>query len=127
MLPAWLEAVLTWHRIILEPVTEGRLRIDAGTWGTMGVGLGGAIAAATARPDRLAVAVEGDSAFGFSGMEVETICRCAIQALHSISIMEDPRVSLVLGRWIQVSSGLSTAPHLRNCATHIYLDMMFAS
>jgi len=62
-------------RIILEPVTEGRLRIDAGTWGTMGVGLGAAIAAATARPDRLAVAVEGDSAFGFSGMEVETICR----------------------------------------------------
>lgn len=57
-------------------MTEGRLRIDAGTWGTMGVGLGAAIAAATARPDRLAVAVEGDSAFGFSGMEVETICRC---------------------------------------------------
>ena len=54
---------------------EGRLRLDAGTWGTMGVGLGAAIAAATARPDRLAVAVEGDSAFGFSGMECETICR----------------------------------------------------
>jgi len=62
-------------RIILEPVTGGRLRLDAGTWGTMGVGLGAAIAAATARPDRLSVAVEGDSAFGFSGMECETICR----------------------------------------------------
>ena len=52
--------------------------MDAGTWGTMGVGLGYAIAAATARPDRLSIAVEGDSAFGFSGMECETICRYAL-------------------------------------------------
>ena len=56
---------------------EGRTRLDAGTWGTMGVGLGYAVAAATARPERLVVAVEGDSAFGFSGMECETIARCA--------------------------------------------------
>ncbi|KAK9828489.1 hypothetical protein WJX72_000277 [[Myrmecia] bisecta] len=62
-------------RVILEPVNEGRLRLDAGTWGTMGVGLGYAIAAANVRPDRLVVAVEGDSAFGFSGMECETIAR----------------------------------------------------
>ena len=62
-------------RVILEPVNEGRLRLDAGTWGTMGVGLGYAIAAASVRPDRLVVAIEGDSAFGFSGMEIETIVR----------------------------------------------------
>ncbi|DBA69706.1 hypothetical protein WJX79_006063 [Trebouxia sp. C0005] len=61
-------------RLILEPAVEGRLRLDAGTWGTMGVGLGYAIAAATCT-DRLVVAVEGDSAFGFSGMEVETMSR----------------------------------------------------
>ena len=61
-------------RLILEPAVEGRLRLDAGTWGTMGVGLGYAIAAATCT-DRLVVAVEGDSAFGFSGMEVETMVR----------------------------------------------------
>jgi len=61
----------------LEPVEEGRLRLDAGTWGTMGVGLGYSIAAAVARPERLSIAVEGDSAFGFSGMECETICRRA--------------------------------------------------
>jgi 2-hydroxyacyl-CoA lyase 1 len=41
----------------------------------MGVGLGFAIAAAAVHPDRKVVAVEGDSAFGFSGMEVETACR----------------------------------------------------
>ena len=51
-----------------------RKRLDVGTWGVMGVGMGFAIAAAveTGKP---VLAVEGDSAFGFSGMEVETICR----------------------------------------------------
>lgn len=50
---------------------EPRTRLDAGTWGTMGVGLGYCIAAAVAYPDRLVVAVEGDSGYGFSAMEVE--------------------------------------------------------
>ncbi|KAM9601055.1 2-hydroxyacyl-CoA lyase 1 isoform 1-T1 [Trichechus inunguis] len=56
-----------------------RHRLDAGTFGTMGVGLGFAIAAALVARDRhpgqRVICVEGDSAFGFSGMEVETICR----------------------------------------------------
>ncbi|KAF9611594.1 hypothetical protein IFM89_033598 [Coptis chinensis] len=55
--------------------TEPRTRLDAGTWGTMGVGLGYCIAAAVASPDRLVVAFEGDSGFGFSAMEVETLVR----------------------------------------------------
>jgi oxalyl-CoA decarboxylase len=51
-----------------------RHRLDSGTWGVMGIGMGYAIAAAveTGQP---VVAIEGDSAFGFSGMEFETICR----------------------------------------------------
>jgi oxalyl-CoA decarboxylase len=51
-----------------------RKRIDVGTWGVMGIGMGYAIGAAieTGKP---VLAIEGDSAFGFSGMEVETICR----------------------------------------------------
>jgi 2-hydroxyacyl-CoA lyase 1 len=57
------------------PNYEPRRRLDAGSFGTMGVGLGFAIAAAAVHPDRKVVAVEGDSAFGFSGMEVETACR----------------------------------------------------
>ncbi len=53
-----------------------RTRLDAGTWGTMGVGLGYAIAAGTvAAPGQVVFAVEGDSAFGFSGMEIETMQR----------------------------------------------------
>jgi oxalyl-CoA decarboxylase len=51
-----------------------RHRLDCGTWGIMGIGMGYAIAAAVETGDPV-VAVEGDSAFGFSGMELETICR----------------------------------------------------
>jgi oxalyl-CoA decarboxylase len=51
-----------------------RHRLDSGTWGVMGIGMGYAIAAAVER-DAPVVAIEGDSAFGFSGMELETICR----------------------------------------------------
>jgi oxalyl-CoA decarboxylase len=51
-----------------------RHRLDSGTWGVMGIGMGYAIAAAveTGKP---VIAIEGDSAFGFSGIELETICR----------------------------------------------------
>ena len=52
-----------------------RHRLDAGSFGTMGVGMGQAIAAAVVHPDKKIVNVEGDSAFGFSGMEIETMCR----------------------------------------------------
>jgi len=52
-----------------------RSRLDAGSYGTMGIGLGFTIGAAVVEPDRPIVAVQGDSAFGFSGMEVETACR----------------------------------------------------
>nr|XP_020468315.1 2-hydroxyacyl-CoA lyase 1 isoform X2 [Monopterus albus] len=52
-----------------------RHRLDAGTFGTMGVGLGFAIAARSKNRGQRIVCVEGDSAFGFSGMEVETMCR----------------------------------------------------
>jgi oxalyl-CoA decarboxylase len=51
-----------------------RHRLDSGTWGVMGVGMGYAIAAAVETGGQV-VAIEGDSAFGFSGMEIETICR----------------------------------------------------
>lgn len=56
-----------------------RHRLDAGTFGTMGVGPGFAIAAALfcrdRFPDKRVICVEGDSAFGFSGMEIETMFR----------------------------------------------------
>ena len=51
-----------------------RLRLDTGTWGVMGVGMGYSIGAAVTGGKQV-LAIEGDSAFGFSGMEIETICR----------------------------------------------------
>jgi len=53
---------------------QPRKRLDVGTWGVMGIGMGFAIAA-TIETGKPVLAIEGDSAFGFSGMEVETICR----------------------------------------------------
>lgn len=57
------------------PLEHPRTRLDAGTNATMGLGLGYAIAAKTAQPGSTVVAIEGDSAFGFSGMEVDTAVR----------------------------------------------------
>jgi oxalyl-CoA decarboxylase len=64
---------LDFARSIID-MFKPRKRLDVGTWGVMGIGMGTAIAAAieTGNP---VLAIEGDSAFGFSGMEVETICR----------------------------------------------------
>ena len=57
------------------PNKNARLRLDAGSYGTMGIGMGFTIAAAVAHPDRPIVSVFGDAAIGFSGMEIETACR----------------------------------------------------
>jgi len=64
---------LDFTRSIVD-MYKPRKRIDVGTWGIMGIG-GGYCVAAAAVTQQQVIAVEGDSAFGFSGMEVETICR----------------------------------------------------
>ena len=51
-----------------------RKRLDSGTWGVMGISMGYAIGAAVVS-GKPVVAIDGDSAFGFSGMEIATICR----------------------------------------------------
>jgi 2-hydroxyacyl-CoA lyase 1 len=57
------------------PSVNARSVLNAGTYGTMGVGLGQAIAAAVSDPSRPVVHLSGDSAIGFSGMEMETLVR----------------------------------------------------
>ncbi|MBK9115555.1 MAG: oxalyl-CoA decarboxylase [Betaproteobacteria bacterium] len=64
---------LDFTRSIVD-MYQPRKRLDVGTWGVMGIGMGYAVAAAVVGGGQV-IAVEGDSAFGFSGMEVETICR----------------------------------------------------
>jgi len=64
---------LDFARSIID-IYKPRKRLDVGTWGVMGIGMGTAIAAAVETSNSV-LAVEGDSAFGFSGIEIETICR----------------------------------------------------
>jgi oxalyl-CoA decarboxylase len=64
---------LDFTRSIVD-MYKPRKRIDVGTWGVMGIGMGYCVAAAVVTQQPV-IAIEGDSAFGFSGMEVETICR----------------------------------------------------
>jgi oxalyl-CoA decarboxylase len=64
---------LDFGRNIID-MFQPRKRLDSGTWGVMGIGMGYAIGAAV-ESGKPVVAICGDSAFGFSGMEIETICR----------------------------------------------------
>ena len=64
---------LDFTRSIVD-MYKPRKRLDVGTWGIMGIGMGFSVAAAVVSGEQV-IAIEGDSAFGFSGMEVETLCR----------------------------------------------------
>jgi len=64
---------LDFTRSIVD-MYKPRKRLDVGTWGVMGIGMGFAVAAAVVSGEQV-IAIEGDSAFGFSGMELETVCR----------------------------------------------------
>ncbi len=64
---------LDFARSIID-MAKPRKRFDSGTWGVMGVGTSYAIGAAVTSGQPV-VNIEGDSAFGFCGMEIETICR----------------------------------------------------
>ncbi len=61
--------------LTMLPVFSAKACLNAGTYGTMGLGLGQAIAAAIVHPDRPVIHLSGNSAIGFSGMEMETLCR----------------------------------------------------
>ncbi|XP_037085950.1 2-hydroxyacyl-CoA lyase 1-like [Pollicipes pollicipes] len=89
-----------------------RHRLDAGTFGTMGVGLGFAIAAATycrqEKPEQRVICVEGDSAFGFSGMEVETMFRYRLPVI--IIIINNSGIYSGMERplWDEITAGGET-------------------
>ncbi len=87
---------------------QPRKRLDVGTWGVMGIGMGFAVGAAveTGKP---VLAVEGDSAFGFSGMEVETICRY------------DLPVTIVIFNNNGIYRGTDTDPNGRDPGTTVFV------
>jgi oxalyl-CoA decarboxylase len=87
---------------------QPRKRLDVGTWGVMGIGMGFAVGAAveTGKP---VLAVEGDSAFGFSGMEVETICRYNLP------------VTIVVFNNNGIYRGTDVDPHGRDPGTTVFV------
>ena len=95
---------LDFARSIIN-IYRPRKRLDVGTWGVMGIGQGTAIAAAieTRCP---VLAVEGDSAFGFSGMEVETMCRYHLP----ICVVVFNNSGIYRGTDVNVSGGRDVAP-----------------
>ena len=95
---------LDFTRSIVD-MYQPRKRLDVGTWGVMGIGMGFAIAAAvvTGKP---VIAIEGDSAFGFSGMEVETICRYHLP----ICVVVFNNNGVYRGTDVNASGGADVAP-----------------
>ena len=97
-----------------------RKRLDVGTWGIMGIGMGYAVAAAvvTGKP---VIAIEGDSAFGFSGMEVETICRYNLP----ICVVVFNNNGVYRGTDVNQSGGADVAPTV--FVKNARYDMMMAA
>ena len=95
---------LDFTRSIVD-MYQPRKRVDVGTWGVMGIGMGFAVAAAVESGQQV-FAIEGDSAFGFSGMEVETICRYNLPVC--IVILNNNGV--YKGTDVNLSGGTDVAP-----------------
>jgi acetolactate synthase-1/2/3 large subunit len=60
-------------------------RINSGTHGNMGVGVPFAIGAKAAHPDARVIAVTGDGAFGWHGMEIDTAIRHKLNVLFVVN------------------------------------------
>lgn len=82
-----------------------RRRLDCGTWGVMGIGMGFAVGAAITS-GKPVVAIEGDSAFGFSGMEISTICRFKLP----VTIVVFNNGGIYRGDDVNLSGGTDPSP-----------------
>jgi acetolactate synthase-1/2/3 large subunit len=76
--------------------------LDPGPYGCLGCGPGYALAAKLARPDRQVVLLVGDGAFGFSGMEFDTLARhgaavVAVMGNNGIWALEKHPMELIYG------------------------------
>jgi oxalyl-CoA decarboxylase len=95
---------LDFARSIVD-MYQPRKRLDVGTWGIMGIGMGFAVAAAVVTKHPV-IAIEGDSAFGFSGMEVETICRYNLP----VCVVVFNNNGIYRGTDVNASGGADVAP-----------------
>ena len=65
---------------VVDSYTPGSW-LDPGPFGCLGAGPGQALAAKIAHPDRQVVLILGDGAFGFAGMEYDTLVRHGVQVV----------------------------------------------
>jgi acetolactate synthase-1/2/3 large subunit len=84
--------------------------LDSGPFGCLGSGPGYALAAKLARPDRQVVLLQGDGAFGFSGMEWDTLAR---HEVHVVSVLGNNGIWGLEKHPMEALYGYSVAAELR--------------
>jgi acetolactate synthase-1/2/3 large subunit len=84
--------------------------LDSGPFGCLGSGPGYALAAKLARPDRQVVLLQGDGAFGFSGMEWDTLVR---HGVHVVSVVGNNGIWALEKHPMEMLYGYSVVADLR--------------
>ncbi len=84
--------------------------LDPGPFGCLGTGPGYALAAKLARPERQVVLLLGDGAFGFSGMEFDTLAR---HGVNVVGVMGNNGIWALEKHPMEFLYGYSVAADLR--------------
>jgi acetolactate synthase-1/2/3 large subunit len=84
--------------------------LDPGPFGCLGAGTGYALAAKLARPDKQVVLLQGDGAFGFSGMEFDTLAR---HGVNVVGVMGNNGIWALEKHPMEFLYGYSVAAELR--------------
>ena len=84
--------------------------LDSGPFGCLGSGPGYALAAKLARPERQVVLLQGDGAFGFSGMEWDTLVR---HGIHVVSVVGNNGIWALEKHPMELLYGYSVVAELR--------------
>src|SRR5271165_2673014 len=84
--------------------------LDPGPFGCLGTGPGYALAAKLARPERQVVLLVGDGAFGFSGMEFDTLAR---HGVNVVGVMGNNGIWALEKHPMEFLYGYSVAAELR--------------
>jgi acetolactate synthase I/II/III large subunit len=84
--------------------------LDPGPFGCLGAGPGYALAAKLARPERQVVLLLGDGAFGFSGMEFDTLAR---HGVNIVGVMGNNGIWALEKHPMEFLYGYSVAAELR--------------
>ena len=94
---------------VIDSYTPGSW-LDSGPFGCLGSGPGYALAAKLARPDRQVVLLQGDGAFGFSGMEWDTLVR---HGVHVVSVVGNNGIWALEKHPMEMLYGYSVVADLR--------------